>query len=52
MINRLKLLLNKHKEVSVIKRFLNNPDRFRLIGEVEGSRIIITIEEKEKGNEN
>ena len=47
MINKILEFFERGKDVSVIKRFLNNPDKFILMMETKGNKIIISIEEKE-----
>lgn len=51
MIDKIRTIFSKTKDVSVVKRFFDNPDKFRLTMEAEGNKIIISIEEKESKNE-
>lgn len=48
MISRLKEFFNRGKNVSVVKKFIDNPDTFILKMEVINNEIIISIKEKEK----
>lgn len=48
MINLIRGLFNKGEKMSVVKRFINNPDRFILRMEVINDEIIISIKDKSK----
>ena len=48
MINPFKLIDRAKKETSVIKRLMNNPDKFIATIEVINDEIIISIKDKTK----
>lgn len=50
MIKIFKNLFNKGKNVSVLKKLMNNPDMFIATIEVVNNEIKISIKEKEKEN--
>lgn len=51
MIKKIREFFERGKDVSVVKKFLNNPDKFILTMETQGNKIIISIEDKEMKNE-
>lgn len=46
-VNFFKKKLTKAKKVSVVKRFIDNPDDFMLVAIVENEEIKITIKRRE-----